>query len=245
MVTVSEFLKNNGLLHNATTGVNDYDFFHKVVQFDDDPNTVASGEATILFSGPPVLNPATPYPGNGIADLLVPVGSVQGFQDSEQPNVTPFREMGSRLKRFAVGAAEYQVSISKVQTYHSNLRNALYAWLTKMTNAPDQFIMAPSVNNAPGNAHLITMESDLFRLPFGMFLATITAGGNYVVGEYFERCLLLNAGKSVQAGQALIQEQVSIAVTRKVPAAGITLNLDLAQQAFSLSAGNDSVVTNG
>jgi len=238
MATISEFLKNNQLLHSATTNLQDYDFFNKVVQFDDDPNTVASGEATILFSGPPVFM----RPSENFADLLVPIGAVQGFQDNEQPNVTPFREVGSRLKRHAVGAADYTVNIGKILTYHSNLRHALYAWVAKLADKPNEFIKAPGELNRPGKSHFTTMESDLFRMPFGLLLVTVTAGGNRVSNEYYERCLIANAGKAVQAGQALIQEQVALTVTRKVPADGIQLNLNLAQTAFDIELGNDTVL---
>ena len=49
--TLREFLKDNGYLYDTTKGLTDYDFVNKNVQFDEDPNNVASGEATILFAG--------------------------------------------------------------------------------------------------------------------------------------------------------------------------------------------------
>lgn len=232
MSSISGFLRKNGLLHAATTKPGDYNFLDQVVQFDDDPNRVASGEATIIFSGPPVY---LKVPGTtGIVDVtsfanyLVPIGAVQGFQENETPNIQPFPEVGSRLKRMAVGMANYQVSISRVITYHSNLRNALYAWLAKGTpelqakadGGGIEYRIAPGRKNASnqGDGHMITSESEITRLPFGILLATMTAGGDVVTQEYFEKCYIQNIGKAVQAGSGLIQENVGLFVTRKVAA---------------------------
>ena len=236
MTTVSQFLKNNGLLYDVYGQTTDqHDFFNKVVQFDDDPNNVASAEATVLFAGPPVLGKVPPGFAGTFAGLLVPIGAVQGFQDSETPNITPFPEIGSRLKRYAVGMANYQVSMSKVLTYHSNLKHALYSWMARMPNgvAADTFLFKPGegtgseapANQVAGSTHFTGVESDLFRVPFGLMLATITAGGYVISKEYFEKCYVANAGKAVQAGQAMILENVAVTVTRKLPADGITLNM--------------------
>ena len=180
MASVADFLHNAGLLYDAVTKPVEYDYQNKVVQFDDDPNRVASGEATILFSGPPVLakiGKQTLVKGQlpaafDIGEYIVPIGAVQGFQDSETPNIVPFPEIGSRLKRYAVGMATYQVSMSRVITLHSNLRNALYAWIALQPGAqPLDYISPPGelgddeagIQRAPaqGNGHLITSESDL------------------------------------------------------------------------------------
>lgn len=238
MSSVSEFLKNNELLYKATTGVGDIDFINKVVQFDDDPNNFASGEATILFSGPPIyMNPA-----EGFSNLLVPIGAVQGFQDNEQMNRQPVPELGSRLKRSAYGMGTVQMSIARVLTYHSNLRHALYAWISKLDDVPDEFLFAPGEEDSPGAAHFTTMDSDLMRVPFGLLLVTISAGGSRISREYFERCGLLNAGKASQAGAATISEQVSIEATRKVPANQIDVNLSGLLKKYTIRPGNDTVV---
>jgi len=241
MTTISQFLKNQGLLHPVTTGVNDYDFMNRVVQFDDDPNNVASGEATILFSGPPVLNPGGAN-AQSISDLLVPIGAVQNFNDTEVPRIVPFNEMGSVLERQAAGTPQTQAQMGRVLTYHSNLPHALYAWIAKLNEKPTQFMFAPGEKDGPGKAHLTSMFSDLFRVPFGMLLVTVTAGGNVVSKEYYERCLIAQKGKTVQAGNPLIVEQVAMRVTRKVPADTITLNVaDLHNIEYIMELGNSTV----
>lgn len=252
----ADFLRKAGLLYDAVSLASEYDYQNKVVQFDDDPNRVASGEATILFSGPPVLSKilganTSPVLANGtdIGKYLVPIGAVQGFQDSETPNIVPFPEIGSRLKRFAVGMASYQVSMSRVITLHSNLRHALYAWMALYDGGKDlKYIFAPGetfsqnepTNTGPSeetNGHLTTSESDLMRIPFGLLLVTMSAGGHRISREYYEKCYVQNIGKSVGAGQPLIQENVSIICTRKVPCNHLTIDMADKSVGFKMNLG--------
>lgn len=235
MANISELLKNLNMLYDTTKSTNDIDFFNKLVQFEDDPNNVASADATIIFSGPPVYSRI----GSAGADLgsaLVPIGAVQGFNESETNGIMPFAEIGSRLKRTAASQAQYQLSLQRVLSYHSNLRYACYAWLPKLAGgeAVDVRLLPNEPQSSTGDAtgvgqvsgaHFTTFESDIFRLPFGLLLATMTANGKLVSREYYERCQLLNAGKSVAAGQPMIQESVSIYAVRKVPAPDINLGL--------------------
>lgn len=254
-MNVQDFLHANGLLYDATTTASDYDFQNKVVQFDDDPNNVASGESTIIFSGPPVLakaiaithgTNATVNDPNGLGGILVPIGAVQGWQESETPNVVPFPEIGSRLKRYAVGMANYSVSMSRVITMHSNLRNALYAWIAFLadnnaagTGGPGlDFLMPPGQDTGAGHSHLTTSESDLMRVPFGLMAVLMSAGGEAISYEYYEKCYIQNIGKSVAAGQPLIQENVSITATRKVPVNNFTISESANRKAFQISTGN-------
>jgi hypothetical protein len=235
MANISELLSSLNALYDTTKSTTDIDFFNKLVQFEDDPNNVASADATIIFSGPPVYSKI----GTDTGNALVPIGAVQGFNESETNGIMPFAEIGSRLKRTAASQAQYQLSLQRVLSYHSNLRYACYAWVPRLLNGatadvrllPNESVDTaladgPASVGAVSGAHFTTFESDIFRLPFGLMLATMTANGKLVSREYYERCQLLNAGKSVAAGQPMIQESVSIYAVRKVPAPGIALSLD-------------------
>jgi hypothetical protein len=245
MPSISEFLKNQKLLHKVTSGVSDYDFVNRQVGFDDDPNNVASAEASILFAGPPVFdNVGTSS--KSFASMLVPIGAAQGFNDSEVPNVQMVPEMGSKLKRSAHGTATYSATIAKMLTYYENLRHACYAWMAELEDglAPDKFLFAPGeADGTPGHAHFTSMESDLFRVPFGLLLATVGAGGTLISREYYEKCYIGPVGKSYQAGQAIIMEQAQILVTRKVPANNISLGTNLAGVDFTIKPGNSTILT--
>src|SRR5665213_2075216 len=110
MASISDLLKNVGALYDvttSTTGTTGPDPWNHMVQFEDDPNKVASGDTTIAFSGPPVLA-NSPAP---IASLLVPIGALQGFNDNSTNGIAQFPEIGSRLKRAGRGQGTYQLSI--------------------------------------------------------------------------------------------------------------------------------------
>lgn len=249
MATIAEFLRgDNGanpvgnLLYPVTSDPNNYNFQDNVVQFDDDPNNVASAEASIIFAVPPVLSSAVAALGPaGLASVMVPIGSVQGFSDQEMNNLQMVPEVGSRLKRTAFGMAQYQVSMSKVLTWHSNLRHACYAWIARMGGGRYSldFIRKPGESDpAAGASHFTTMESEIIRVPFGLLTFTMTAGGVLVSREYYEKCYIQSIGKTIQAGQAIIQENVQIGLVRKVPCDYVQLQLRPGYSPFDVRLGN-------
>ena len=223
MASVSELLQ--GFLYDVTTNITNMDFFNKVVQFDDDPNNVASSEATYIFSGPPVLSPTGSYKGASggsatILQLLEPLGAVQQFSLQEGKQVIPFRELGSKLQRQAVGYGQYSASMARVLTRYGNLAFGLYAWLYnylslvhKEANPSLDLALVPGEE---GKKHYISPESELFNIPFGLLCVTGSAGGDVISAQYLERCYLQGGGDAKSAGQSLIVENVSILVTRPV-----------------------------
>jgi len=251
MGSLSEFLaqenffKDTALVGGSTPNL---DFANKFVQFNDDPLRVASGEASILFAGPPILG----KPAGDFASLLMPIGGVQGIQDGGTANVVPYREVGSKLKRAARASADYRISIGKVVTWHSNLLHAFYSWIPKLTSKTTtskelEMLLAPGSPNAGGGSdstekkevglgHWINLDSDIFAVPFGCLFLTVTGGGEILSQEYWERCLIADLGKTTGAGQPMIQEQVSLIVGRKVPAGNIAVGMTGAK--FKITTGN-------
>lgn len=241
MATISDLLVTVNALYNVTTSTENHDPWNQMVQFEDDPNKVASGDTTIAFSGPPVFAKA---PGGDISKLLVPIGALQGFNDNSTNGIAQFPEIGSRLKRAARGQGNYQLSIQRVLTLHSNIMYAMYAWLANVSGGKDAigYHVAPGEKNRSGvvggastSPHLTTFESELFGVPFGMLLATVSGDGTVISQEYWERIFIVNHGKQVGAGQPLIQEGISLVAARKVPADNVIIKMDsnLAQWAIS------------
>lgn len=238
---ISDLIKRVGALYPVVKTTDQLNAWEKVVQFEDDANKVASGDTTIAFSGPPVFlrpgaNPTALEAANTWEQYLVPLGALQGFSDNSTNGIMPFPEIGSRLKRAARGQASYQISIQRVLSYHSNILHACYAWLARLNNTNNLALYrTPGEASRPGGAltgvldtqgsspHFTTFESEIFGVPFGMLLATLSADGTIISQEYYERCYLMNHGKQVGAGQPMIQEAVSIMASRKVPANGLTL----------------------
>jgi hypothetical protein len=241
----------SGFLYDTTTTLTNADFFNKVVQFDDDPSNVASGEATYIFAGPPILNKT--YKGKGIVDYLRPVGAVQQYSLNEGKQIVPFQELGSKLKRYAAGVTQYSASLARVLTNHGNLDYALYSWLPSFLAAEHSansimLAVAPGVNR---DTHWVSKESEVYLIPFGLLCISGTAGGDIIHAEYLERCFIQGGGNAKSAGSPLIVDNVSIMVTRPVPFVsemGVSLmpttNLALAKrQAYVLPGDASMLIT--
>lgn len=143
-LAIADILK--GHMYDTVTSLHDMDFFNKVVQFDEDPNNVASSDSTFIFCGPPILNPPKGYGGKantiqtvgengtikelgGIAKYLRPIGAVQQYGLQQGRQIVPFPELGSRLKRHANGSGMYNAQMARVLTRTMNLKASLYQWL--------------------------------------------------------------------------------------------------------------------
>ncbi len=223
MVAVSVDNLLQGFLYQAVTKLDDMDFFNKVVQFDDDPNSVASSEATFIFAGPPVLtgNPQIGPKNTPFKDFLYPIGAVQQYSLQDGKQIIPFKELGSKLSRHAIGYGQYSATLARVLTRYGNLNYAFYSWLYKYVSevfTGSEGVLSLSI--LPGEAgqkHWTSTESEIFNIPFGLLCITGSAGGKIVHIEYLERCYIQGGGTAKTAGQSLIVENVSLVVTRPVP----------------------------
>lgn len=247
MTTVSQVVNN--FLYDQVQDLTGIDFWNKVMQFDNDATSIASGEATFLFAVPPVFKPAYLLGGKSvpISDLAVPIGGVQSYNLNEGKAVMPFPELGSRLKRVVTGSGQYSAGLGRVLALHSDLYYSCYSWVpvfmnngAKNKDVELQLAMPPGVN---GQRHFVTMESDIFGIPFGLLCISGTAGGDVIHVEVLERCYFQGGGGNRVAGQPLVTESVSIYVTRPVPfvdsEGNNMFNFDIAKRkAYTLAAPN-------
>lgn len=224
--SVQNLLKD--YLYDYVGSAANLNFFDKVVQFDDDPNSVASSEATFIFAAPPVMNPQTPFKGS-ITDLIVPIGAVQQYSLQIGKQIIPFSELGSCLKRHVAGVGMYSASFSKVLTKHSDLKYAFYSWLNPFLKAHYggdtelSLAVLPAAKDTTDTANIsiqrqyVGSESELFKIPFGIVAVTGTASGEVVNMTYLERCHYQGGGVGVTAGNTMIVPSASITVTRPLP----------------------------
>jgi hypothetical protein len=211
---VSEIL--SGFLYDTTKSLVDVDFFNKVMQFDDDASNVASGEATFIFAGPPILR-NTKYK-QPITNYLRPVGAVQQYSLNEGKQIVPFPELGSKLKRYASGITQYSANLARVLTMHSNIDYALYSWLPSFMldhhgTTDLKLAIAPGANKSQ---HWVSKESEIYLIPFGLLCISGTAGGEIIHAEYLERCFIQGGGNAKAAGSPLIVDNVGVLVTRPI-----------------------------
>jgi len=216
-------------LYAASTALENLNFYEQVVESDDDPNNVASSEATFVFSGPPVLKRSyttyyapdgtqknNPYAAKLLPSLLKPIGAVQQINVQAGKQIIPFRELGSKLLRQAAGSTQYSGSMSRVLTRQNNLKYAFYRWLFEgLIGKDDKLNLArvPSDNNK----QFIGLESEVYNIPFGLLILVGSAGGKVIQAEYLEKCHIASDGSSKQVGNTLIVDNVQFTVSRSIP----------------------------
>lgn len=221
MTNASDVMKN--FLYDTTKGLTDIDFWKNVIQFDNDATSIASGEATALYACPPVFKSSYLIDGAtvSIMDLCIPIGGVQNYSLNESKQVIPFAELGSRIKRMVMGSTNYSASLSRLLTLHSDLYYSCYSWLPvfmakgkRGVNLTLDLAQFPGVN---GERHFVSMDSEIFSIPFGLLCITGSASGDVVHVEYLERCYIQGGGAARAAGNPMIIDGCSISVTRPVP----------------------------
>lgn len=219
--------------------------FQRAVQYYNNGGSMASAEATFILSGPPVLNPRTKLK-KPFENYLYPIGGLQSYSLQQGLSIMPFPELGSILKRHAMGSGNYGASLSRPDVKHSSMKYSLYAWLPKFLkdhNADyatnEEILMGyfpaaqgkqnPNVNmsNEIFNKQWVGLDSDIFGVPFGLLCITGTSNGKVIHIEYLEGCYINSNGKSVSAGSPMIMPSMSLTVTRPVPYIDMNTGLNL------------------
>lgn len=211
--------------------------YNKQVEHDINASDFASSEASYIFFGPPVMSSSmrkirssadkqlTADAGNveetnnlTFLDLLCPVGIVQQFsvQSSKQSMLIP--ELGSALDRRGPGKRSYSAVMSRVVTSHSNIQYSAYKWLRRlMETQPNkvlQLLRAPAAN---GSTQFMGFESNLYDLGFGCLELKGTSSGDFISAQYLEKADFNNLGNTLQAGNPIIIDNVSLSTVRVVP----------------------------
>lgn len=233
--TPSEILQN--FLYDTCTSLQSADFFNKVMQFDNNANDVATAEASFVLAGPPVLK--STIKGKPFIDYLEPMGAVQQYSLQEGKQIIPFAELGSKLKRRAMGSGQYSANLTRVLPRYGNLAYSLYSWLPVFASGGNRETpLKLDLALFPGETqtrHLTAMESEFFGIPFGLLVITGSAGGSLVHVEYLERCYIGGGGYARSAGNPMVVDNVSIIVTRPVPFTDADGNASLDPEKFKLA----------
>lgn len=176
----------------------------------------ATPSSTILYAGPARFSGLS-----GDTSLLTPIGLADGFQMQSQQGTNRMFEIGSDRSFFTVGKTVHSASLTMMLADRTNILAALTANSYKPT-------MLNTGTNAPGatapNADIqMNLQSETFKVPFGMLVIFKTkggaAGGRILSGLYLEYCMFGNYGFMVNSQAPVIQENVSIEFDRPVPVA--------------------------
>jgi hypothetical protein len=207
-------------LYQVATTASELNFFNKVVEFNSDPNDTVSAEASLLMVTYPTVNALATISSSGetsrIAEHLFLLGGVMNFSPNESKQVVPVKEIGSSRKRLVPGPTQYSASLTRLLTAHSNIKYALYQWLFKISNSM-KLVRAPGPNNG---VHFSGLESEIYKIPFGIINLKATAGGDVIGADFLERCFISSFSVGLTAQSPVVAENINIMITRIVPIMG-------------------------
>jgi hypothetical protein len=198
--------------HDAYKQITEADFYKKHVEFQNDPNQIASSEATIIGATCPVWSKYSSYV-NSFTNMdpkypaILPLGAVMNFSLQEVLNNIPTPEIGSKIKRVIFGKANYSIQISKLLTQHANIVRSLYHWIYALKLETN---LEFPTTTGPNNHHIIGMESDLFNYPFGLVFGFYTAGGKLISIAFAENNFIMSTGNTLEASGGFIVDGLSI-----------------------------------
>ena len=156
-------------------------------------------------------------------NFFFPIGFANNVSYTETRQVQPLKGIGSRRHIFAATNSPVQLQIARLMLVGTNMLRSLYA---NTTFGPDMDTNSKFSQNANTNNTadwFSNVEEDLFRVPIGLGIiynspATLSNQQTYAAGaEYFEVCTLQSKSVSIQSGQAMIMEQVTLLADRCIP----------------------------
>jgi hypothetical protein len=174
----------------------------------------ASPDTTLLFAGPARFTGLS-----GDASLLTPIGLADQIGIQANPSLARLFEVGSNRSFFTRGKTAYAMSLGRMLCDTKSLMAALTANSYRPTTIPT----SPAGAQSPNPDIQMNIDSEIFGVPFGLFLLMKTKGGG-TVGEgkiltamYLEYCMLASHSFSLASASPVIVEQVGIEFDRMLP----------------------------
>lgn len=210
--------------------------FSDAVWKDELPLEYPTGQFTFLFAGPPKYALMKQN-----AKLLTPLGLVQDISYQAQRQLAPIPEIGNRYFRHIGGRWSHMANITRIMSLEGNLAGMLYRWVERQN---DQYVVKATPEQSDRRKHIVTVESDMLNMPFGILVVRGNELGQAVSATYWEKCMIASMGEQISSGQVIITESVQIVMARTVAADhdGINYLAPLAPGSFNRSASVDSAL---
>ena len=175
----------------------------------------------LVLVGPPR------YPFWNVSNATKALGFLQGVTISQTSAVQPLKAIGSRRHIMAKTNQPVSVQINRMMFTSGTLLGSLYSVISSSTGHinDNQTYKAGTISTLSdiknGKGEMYTnLEDDLYRIPFGLriFLGspTIVANETTKPSILIEGCTLQAHTMSLNSGDAMVMEQVSIVADRVV-----------------------------
>lgn len=186
------------------------------------------GDTTIIFSGPPKLSMAIKH-----KKLLYGLDHVGSISFNQTRINIPVSEFGEDKERYVSGKTRVQASLDKITTSKEDIKYALYKWMIDTSierenynmifskspghNAGDFGVGAAGFDSLKEYKHFPILSSELFNIPFGLFVVYMSKLNKIVYSMYIENCKINNSSQAVTSNP-YIQEGVGLNVSEFKPA---------------------------
>jgi len=196
--------------------ISKYSDVHMEYSHDQSMLTLATPDDALLVVGPPRFIQLD-------GTNLTVVGFLHNINYNETAQVQPMKAIGSRRHLFSRTNAPVQGTIMRMMILGKNLAKVLYSQtdLSEFSNSVSKW---GSQDSESASMWYSNLEEDIFRIPFGLGVIysspanRIDVGEGTIIGaEYIEACTLISKQSSIQAGQAMIMENVSFMADRVMP----------------------------
>ena len=173
----------------------------------------------LLVAGPTRLRQAA----SADSVEFYPIGFANTVNYSETRQVQPLKAIGSRRHIFAATNQPVQISIGRMLILGMNTLRSMYARADFGNDIADKNSNFSHEPGGLGSAWYSNAEEDIFRVPIGLGIiynapASLGGGLDTCAGaEYFEVCTLVNKNVTLQSGQAMVMEQVTLMADRVIP----------------------------
>lgn len=151
------------------------------------------------------------------------IGFANNVTHTETRQVQPLKALGSRRHIFSATNTPVQIQMTRFMILGINTLRSLYGSALFGKDIYDRNSQYANISGSDDASWFNNVEEDIFRVPIGIGIiynspATLAGSMQRIAGaEYFEACTLVSKNTSIQSGQTMVMEQVSLLADRAVP----------------------------
>lgn len=201
---------------NAVTDISNWNFQNSYVErlMDHSALTSAHPDDTLVLAGPPrYLGPTA----QNLWTTMKPLGGVQNVQITSNNPVVPAQAIGSGRYFYLVGKPSHGINIARLFIKGKNLARAFYDNAIAAGIKPELFDDKAAAVSGQNENFLANMDSELFKIPFGLAILFRDKIHEGLGAVYIELCLMTNWSVGFTAGQSMILENVNLIADRIRP----------------------------
>lgn len=171
----------------------------------------AHPDTTIVLAGPPRLISGD----TTVENNIFPIGMVQAVALTQRIPTTPMQAIGSGRLFYVSGKAQVGVTLQRLALKGKNLLKVLYSNALNLGVDPSNLDDIAALKKDSDT--LINLDSELFRIPFGLGMLYKDRLHHTISSYYLEMCAISDWSMQVAVGQNMILESVSIMCDRIYP----------------------------